>query len=100
MEDFQENVREERDQLGRLRQDVHVLVRDLGRDGRSRLIRLVLGAHALARSATGLTVAGHVRSRGGWDLVALKELRESFLVVMLVVIVCPWMKSRTGIAVL
>jgi hypothetical protein len=72
--DFQENIREERDQLRRLRQDVHILVRDLGRDGRSRLVRLVLRAHALARSAAGLTVAGHVRSRGGSDLVALREL--------------------------
>jgi hypothetical protein len=84
---FQENVREERDQLGRLRQDVHVLVRDLGRDGRSRLVRLILGAHALARSAAGLTVAGHVRSRRGWDSVAWRELGGSFLLVISVVIV-------------
>ena len=49
--------------MGRLRQDVHILVRDLGRDGRGRLVRLVLGAYTLARSEAGLTVASHVRSR-------------------------------------
>jgi len=47
-------------------------VRDLGRDSRGRLVRLVLGAHTLARSAAGLTVAGHVHGRGGWGSVALR----------------------------
>ena len=56
--------------MRRLRQDVHILVRNLSRDSRSGFVRLVLGTHALARSATkllggGLSVAGHVRRGTG-----------------------------------
>jgi hypothetical protein len=61
---------------------VHILVRNLGRDGRSRLIRLVLGAHALARSDTGMGGAGHGRGCEGCDLVVMRALRGTFFRVM------------------
>jgi hypothetical protein len=53
---------------------VHILVRNLGRDGRGRLVRFVLGANALARSDTGMGGAGHGE---GCDSVASRELLSS-----------------------
>jgi hypothetical protein len=56
---------------------VHILVRNLGRDGRGRLVRFVLGANALARSDTGMGGAGHGRGCEGCDSVASRELLSS-----------------------
>lgn len=73
---------------------MHILVRDLGRDGRGRLVRLVFGADALARSATSLGDVGHVYGRGGCFEGASRELRGSLLSSGIGGTVCGALKSK------